>query len=1369
MKKIMKRGLALICAILMTVGLFSVNSFALDTTEDVNITAYNQSHTFDGWTVTRNMLVGNDGYAYYCINPYKGVGNEAFRYQDYLSTYSKTGATDVMSENGTITKDMVKYILYYVTVYAGTNPDQLAQWGATMAIHKYPVSSFQPGSARVVYDASSNNPVTDILNSAYSDEAKILAIAEFLTNKAAAAVASGFDLAPTCSVSITKTGDSYIEGNNYVVGTYTISGTYSGSPTITNYSTSDVIVAKTGNTLKISIPLSSTNQDVRLVVSAEQTGYDVAWYESVNNAGTSQDVARLVPKNSSDIKALWVSQSGLLGNFEVTKKDADTGALLSGVTFTLTNTDTNTDYSLTTNASGVAQVEGVPYGHYKLVENATAVGYSGNGTTWNDIEISDTNKNVSMIAYNSVQKRPITIVKRDAETGETAQGQASLSGAVYEIYNAEKTAVVDTVSLTGNSGVSIGLPVNKTYYLKEKTAPTGYTLDTEYHEVFLAHGDGAVAVLPAAEVTMTDIVIKGTITINKKGNTSLGGNPTSAVALAGAVFTIKNGSEQIVDIITTNSNGTATSIALPYGTYTVTETTVPTGYQAVAPFSVTISAAQNYSYDRVDQAIVKGVTIEKRDTSNNMIEKAGTKFEVYSRTTNEKLSFGGVSEFTTDATGTIILPNEFTFGTYYLKETTAPEGYVKNDSEIDFTINADSPSRTVIAVQNEQIKGSLEVLKTNDAGDPVPGAGITLYHANGQAVETKTTNTDGKVLFENVVYGNYYFAETSTPSGYVANTAHYNVSITENGLTVHAGLTNNRIRGNIKIVKKTDANVVLPGCVIGLYDTTDNLLVQKTTNGSGEVLFENVLYGTYYYKEISAPEGYIMNGNKHFVSITSNGQTLEKSLTNTRIKANIRVTKVNEINQTVMGCEIGLFTEGGTLVEKKTTGANGEILFENVDYGKYYVQEVSEPEGYVKNETKYPVTISNTMEVSREIVNNRIRGNLRVTKKTAGGDLLSGCEITLYDANSVFVAKATTDGSGTVLFENLLYGSYYYKETVAPTGYVLDNTKYGPVAITLNGVTVDRDMTNTRIKGIVLIRKVDKNNDPVSGCEISLYESNGTFVAKAITDNNGIVKFEDVGYGSYYYKETAVPEGFVLNTAEYAVEVRNHGATVEGAITNDRITGVLVIKKTDKDGTVLAGCEISLYDKDHNLITKSTTGETGEVRFEGLLYGDYFYKETVAPTGFVPDDSDHAVQIRKNGAVVTETLTNEKIKGTLVVNKVDGDGNPVDGCVIALYLEDGTLRLFLKTDENGQIMITDIPYGNYYYQELSAPEGYVMNNDKHEFTITQDKQVVKETLVNEKEMAPKTGDTSNIFLWVSVFVVSIGACFMVLKTRKKTK
>lgn len=257
----------------------------------------------------------------------------------------------------------------------------------------------------------------------------------------------------------------------------------------------------------------------------------------------------------------------------------------------------------------------------------------------------------------------------------------------------------------------------------------------------------------------------------------------------------------------------------------------------------------------------------------------------------------------------------------------------------------------------------------------------------------------------------------------------------------------------------------------------------------------------------------------------------------TEDKGSLTIDKTDaDTGKALAGVTYWLYDASGNKVADVTTGTDGMAVFSDLPLGSYTYQEISAPEGYVVDDTKYPITITTeTLNITETRTNALAKGSLTINKVDADtGKALAGVTYRLLDSAGNKVADATSGTNGKAVFTDLPLGSYIYQEISAPEGYVVDDTKY-PITITTGTLNITETRTNTMAKGSLTVRKVDVTGSPLAGAELLLETStdgkNWTEVGKITTDKTGIAQWNDLKIGvQYRVTETKAPAGYTLMT-----------------------------------------------------------------------------------------------------------------------------------------------------------------------------------------------------------------------------------------------
>ncbi|WP_304427844.1 collagen binding domain-containing protein [uncultured Clostridium sp.] len=916
-------------------------------------------------------------------------------------------------------------------------------------------------------------------------------------------------------------------------------------------------------------------------------------------------------------------------------------------------------------------------------------------------------------------KGSLNIIKSSA-TPEFTNGNNcySLAGGVYGLFtDAGATNKIGDLTLdaTGQSN-TIGDLNPGTYYVKEITAPKGYALDPTVHTVAVAAN--ATAVGRVSDKPQNDPV--GILVRKVDANT---GNANSSIgkSLADAQFTVKYFAGEYADnvnpetggvtptrtwVLKTDNDGfcnlddaykvsgdafytnTQGRPTLPLGTITIQETKAPVGYEINPEIFVrritsqgSAESVNTYNEPTIEEIPVrKNLRLVKIDAVTG-VRLANAVFKITKEDGTEVMSVTTNNQGIANITG-------LEFGKYFAQETQAPNGYVINSAKIPFTIDENTTDIIEITAPNNKIKGKIKVIKTDGKTiRPLRGAKFGVFKKDNTKVGEITTGTDGTAITGDLEFGEYYIQELEAPTGYLVNSTKYPVNITENARVYEVGVTNNLLKGKIKVIKVDgENNRPLAGAKFGVFKADNTKVGEITTGADGTAVTADLEFGEYYIQELEAPTGYLVNRNKFPISIEENNRIYEVRVTNQIIKGKIKVIKIDGLNsQPVKDAEFGVFKKDNTRVGTIKTGNDGTAITGDLPYGEYYIQETKAPTGYLLNTTKFPINITENARVYEVRVRNEVvMGKVKVIKqdKEIPSYKIKGVQFTIYDKAGTAVDTITTNDNGIAISKDLRYGEYTMRETKPANGYLANNTVYN-ITIDTHEQVVEFTVNNQIKKGRIQIVKVDQNNEerPVEGAEFDIIAENvqgvakGTVVEHVITDKDGFAFSGDLRFGTYKIKETKAPDGYWLSTKEYFVDVRNHNAVHVRYISNKPIEAKLHVIKTDGDTVVpLEGVTFEIWNVKENkvveffemkglskvTVTQFKTDEDGSfLTPQPIAYGKYELREVEAPDCYIKvepipfeiNDKTSMEDIEGIGTVTTMEVENHKIKGGMRLEK----------------------------------------------------------------------------------------------------------------------
>lgn len=801
-------------------------------------------------------------------------------------------------------------------------------------------------------------------------------------------------------------------------------------------------------------------------------------------------------------------------------------------------------------------------------------------------------------------------------------------------------------------------------------------------------------------------------------------------------FQLLDSSKKLIKSIASDENGIITSPIDKPGDYYIKEIQTIDGYKLDSK-EIKLTIKPEDLGTAVDLGCIKNERLNHTFTIVNIDKNDKTKLLSNSKFTIKDNNDKEVGQISTNSKGMASI--ELPPGDYTVVQTTPPKGYVINSEEKEFAINIGKNCDVKIVIDNSIIKGNLEIINIdkNNSSILLEGTHIKLFDKNKKEISESTTDDEGKLVFNNLEYGTYYYKEIKVPKEYVIDNNYYSINIESNNTTVKRTMKNNMIKGSLEITKvDSDTKKALAGVEFTLLDKDNNELEKKTTDKEGKVVFDNLLYGNYSYKESKVIEGYVENNTMYTIKVENNNEVIEKIVENDKIKGSLEITKIDSISKELLkDVQFVIFDENNEEISKVTTNAEGKATIYDIEYGKYYFKEVKALEGYVINDKKYEFEIkTNNQKVEKVVENDKIRGYFQLFILDHNKKGVEGIEVEIYNSKKEPIGKFTTGKDGLIELADLEYGNYYYKEISVPQGYVI-NSNMQLFSIKEDNQVVKNNNSKDLIKGDLELSKIDsKSKKPLAGVEFTLLDKDKKEIEKKTTDKTGKVAFENLVYGTYYYKESKAIEGYVENDNIYPVKIENNNEVIKKIVENYKIKGNLEITKIDSESKdPLKGVEFTVFDKNNKEVSKLTTNDEGKAIFSNLEYGNYYYKETKALEGYVENNNKYIFEIKTNNQNVFKILENEKIKGSLEIIKVDSESKePLKGVEFTVFDKNNKEVSKLTTNDEGKVIFNNLEYGNYYYKETKSLEGYVGNNNKYDFEIkTKNQKVAKKVENNE--------------------------------------
>ena len=679
----------------------------------------------------------------------------------------------------------------------------------------------------------------------------------------------------------------------------------------------------------------------------------------------------------------------------------------------------------------------------------------------------------------------------------------------------------------------------------------------------------------------------------------------------------KDGSYSFTDLasqatdLTPNGKGDIDVTGLPEGNYEWREISTADGYMLSSKKAITVTADKTAKTEFINKASApdKGkITIHKRDAETRA-DLEGAKFEVAAA---EDIYVGNgyciypkgtvIDTITTDADGIAETTKALYKGySYTVTEIEAPKGYSISDEPTQTIKLVEQQAEFVVDFDNEQNTIPFEITKTDvSTGELIPDCTFEILNENNEQVITGTTDENGIAHFQ-LAIGKYFYREISAPDIYEIDDTPYPFEITENDDIVKAKMTNKKKTGSIKVTKTTTGNLNIEGIkffATGISDTNKDLKFEATTDENGVAMFDKLVIGKYVITEdgSTVPAAYLV-ADEQTVTVEYN-TTAEVKVTNEEKTGSIKVQKRTEGQKNVESITFylkGTSDSGREINIPATTNKDGVAVFENVPVGTYSIIEDEEtvPYGYLVADEK-EVTVIYAETVDAEIINNEQTGTVQVHKRTEGQKNVEG--ITFYlkgtsDTGREINIPAITDKDGLARFENVPIGTYAITEdgSTVPYGYLVADSKQ--VTVTY-AETVDTDILNAEQTGTIQVHKKTADMTNVEGIRFILSGVSDTgreINIPAITDKDGLAKFEGVPVGTYTITEdgSTVPYGYLVADSKQVTVA--YAQTVDTDMVNEKApdmpnTGVM---DNDSDGRtalcsvaiILAGAAVLMFSR----------------------------------------------------------------------------------------------------------------------------------------------------------------------------------------------
>ena len=896
---------------------------------------------------------------------------------------------------------------------------------------------------------------------------------------------------------------------------------------------------------------------------------------------------------------------------------------------------------------------------------------------------------------------------------------------------------------------SIQLP-EKQYYVKEISAPTGYSIS---EEVFALKAD--------ENIFVTEDFTRGTIKVNKTAEDGIvSGREFKVTGNDGSSYTKKTNANGVAEFNGLKVYNTSTGKAI---TYTVSEINVDTRYEVPKAQNVTLTSGDvdltvNVKFN--NQLKTGSIKINKQSEDN---QNGDREFTITGN--------GKTYTIKTGSDGVAILSDIPVYNSrnekivYTISEKNVPIRYVV---PADQTATLTADATTTKTFKNILKKFTVEVKKQDSKTASAQGNGTlagAVYglYKDGELVDTYTTDENGYFKTKEYVCGNYTVQEISPSEGYLLDETVYSVGAeAENYFIEHNPLsmtvTEDVIKGNIAMIKHSDdgsTQIETPevgaefevylkssGSYANAVETERDYL---TCDENGFAQTKDMPYGVYTVHQTVGWEGteFIADFD---VNISESGQTYRYLINNAKFESYIKIVKVDsETGKTIPyeGAGFEIYDSNGqkismtfsyptpTTIDTFYTNSEGYLITPEVlPYGEYSLVEVQAPYGYALDKT--PVAFSVSLENAEK------ENSLTIVK----------------------VEKQNTAQKGKISVRKT--GDIFTSVTTASSAYTNENGEMIVNPTTYTPVFADGDLSGT-------VFQVTAKEDIVTA-DGTVRAYAGDVVSEITTDENGYAETEPLYLGKYEVREIKAPYGYVLNNEPKDVEVTYAGQefevrdTVNTAFENEyqsvRISLSKVMENDELFGIgnnneylsvrfgLFAAEDIQAADGTvipvDGLISEISLDENmTAVIAEKIPFGKYYVQEIATDEHYVLNGEKYLVTFKYMGQEVTTVsidcgqFVNELKRGKVEGIKVNESDEPLENALFGLFAVDTAeftsenAYMTAVSDENGYFEFDEIPYGEYIVREIEAPTGYILSGESYPVTVCEDGETITIRTVNK--------------------------------------
>ena len=746
--------------------------------------------------------------------------------------------------------------------------------------------------------------------------------------------------------------------------------------------------------------------------------------------------------------------------------------------------------------------------------------------------------------------------------------------------------------------------------------------------------------------------------------------------------------------------------------------------QAVSPC---LSGRDPYSaYLKIKVNLNGKAQITKKSESGKYIK--GAKFNI-------KNASGSVNKnATTDENGKILF-TDLKPGKYTVKEVSVSSPYLLDKTPKTVTVKANETAK--VSFTNKLPRGNFNLQKTKENGKPLVGAKFKIWSVGndpeGKKIgysKTFTTDEKGKIAVTKLKLGTYKYQEIEAPKGYVLDNTVRSFKLTyknsSTSVVTSAGTVKNKMpRGNFELIKSGTDGTKLAGAEYKIWSvgndpegTPINFNKTYKTDKNGSIKVTGLKLGTYKYKEVKAPDGYVLDETVGEFKLSYKDQNTAVVGTSTkRVDKKIEASKLDVNGKLVAGAELKVVDKDNKVVDSWTSTGTVHKIKNLVEGQKYTLVEVKAPKGYVlANPVEFTVSENKETQTVK-----MIDQQVSLIKTDVDGNIVTGATFEIKDKENGKVVDTVSPMDKPAYISNLKEGkTYIVKEVATPEGYVTAKD----IEFTVSDKIKEIKAVTVKNKQVNVFKENGKG-ELIEGAELKVIDKNNKVVDSWTTTNKAHNIKNLVEGQTYTLIEDYAPDGYVIaRPVKFEVSFDKENQSVK--MTDKQVEFV----KTDVDGNVISGMEYTVTNnKSKQIVDKGVTNAKARNFLNGLKIGEtYTITETKTPKDFVTSKPIEFT-VTEDNKLQTVTMKDKQV----AVKKTDIGGENVVGAELKVVdKETGDVidSWTVKEDEPEHIVQGLIEGKEYTLIEDYAPDGFTISNSI-DFTVTEDKVNQTVTMIDK--------------------------------------